>query len=84
MRALRNRRLSDELTPLPDIIRDAPVIVVTGNIEDQVHRAVIEARALGFAFSRLGRQARPELAWRCARLGELLIQGIEDNFGEGN
>ena len=82
-RALRIRKQRDALVPLPDVIRNAPVTISGATIEQQVQRAIVEAKSIGFAFQRLGRTARPELAARCARVGEVLIESIKSNFGEG-
>jgi len=81
MRALRNRRLSAEMTPLPDVVRDAPVALAGRSTDEQIQRALIEARAIGFAFQRLGAVARPELAWRCTKLGEAIQTALNDTFG---
>ena len=59
-----------------------PVGVTSGTIEDQVARSLLEARTIGFAFQRLGVQARPELAWRCSKLGDAITQAIADAFPE--
>lgn len=82
-RALRQRQLAIELTPLPDVIKNAPVHVSTAGTDAQVQRAIIELRSLGFAMQRLGQVARPEFAHRCQRVGNQVIQSIADNFGEG-
>lgn len=82
MRALRLRRATDQLVPLPDIIRNAKVIVPSAPIDDQVQRAVTEARTIAFTLLRLSRHARPEFAWRCQRVGEQLVQALEESFGE--
>ena len=82
-RALRQRQLAMELTPLPDVIKHAPVHVSTAGTEQQVHRAILELRSIGYAMQRLGRVARPELAHRCARVGDQVIAALRENFGEG-
>lgn len=82
MRALRNRRLSDELVPLPDVIRNAPVRLSGRSTDDQVQSALVELRSIGFALLRLGVVARPDLAWRCTRLGEAVESALEETFGK--
>lgn len=82
-RALRQRQLAMELTPLPDVIKNAPVATSTAGTDHQVQRAILELRSIGFAMQRLGRVARPELAYRCQRVGDQVIQSLRDNFGEG-
>lgn len=72
-----------ELTPLPDVIKNAPVATSTAGTDHQVQRAILELRTIGFAMQRLGRVARPELAYRCQRVGDQVIQSLRDNFGEG-
>jgi len=56
--------------------------MTAASVDDQVARALLEARALGFAFQRLGTQARPQLAWRCLSLGDLIIDAIQQQFPE--
>lgn len=82
MRALRLRNQSIELVPLPDVIRDAPVSVGRHSVNDQIARAVLEARAVGFALQRLGSLARPDLSWRCTRVGQAIEQALSEAFGE--
>ena len=40
--------------------------------EDQVACAILEARAIASAFLRLGREACPQLRWRCEGVGKAL------------
>lgn len=82
-RALRQRQLAIEFTPLPDVIKNAPVHVSTAGTDAQVQRAVLELKSLGYAMQRLGQVARPEFAYRCQRVGDQIIQSLRDNFGEG-
>lgn len=82
MRAMRRRRVTSELVPLADQVRPAPIHVTSGTVDGQIARALLEARLVGFAFQRLGTQARPDLAWRCTRLGDAIIDALGDNFGE--
>lgn len=50
--------------------------------DEQVARAILEARTIGNAFIRLGREARPEFAWRCAKAGQAIVAGLRDAFGK--
>jgi hypothetical protein len=50
--------------------------------DEQVARAILEARAIGNAFIRLGKEARPEFAWRCDRAGRAIVAGLRDAFGK--
>lgn len=82
MRALRSRRATAELVALPDRLAAMPVGVNSGTIDDQVARSLLEVRATGFALQRLGAQARPELAWRCTKLGDAIMYALADTFPE--
>lgn len=73
--------MSDQLVPLSDVVRDAPVTVLGRSTDEQVQHGLVEARAVAFAFLRLGATARPELAWRCTRLGQAIEQALDDTFG---
>lgn len=81
-RAMRRRNATAELTPLPD--RPEPLIEPAsfGSVDEQVARAVMETRAIAFALTRLGTLARPEFAWRCAKLGEAIETELNRAFGE--
>ncbi len=48
----------------------------------QVAVAFVEARGIATAFLRLGREARPELAWRCEGVGKALAEALHRYFGE--
>lgn len=50
-------------------------------VDEQIARAILEARTIGFAFTRLGTKARPELAWRCTKVGEAIIDALGESFG---
>jgi len=70
------------MVPLPEVVRAAPVIAPGRPVPEQVQRGLLEARALGFAFQRLGREAPAALGWRCTRLGVAIVAAIRDSFGE--
>jgi len=40
----------------------------------------LEATMIGNALLRLGLQARPELAWRCSKLGDTITSAINELF----
>lgn len=48
--------------------------------DDQVAVAILEARALAGSLLRLGRDARPQLAWRCEGLGSSITQALRRYF----
>lgn len=60
---------------------DVAVPVQQRPVDEQVHRALLEARAVAFAFIRLGGVARPELAWRCEVFGRFMVDKLADTFG---
>lgn len=88
VRAYRRRQATIELTPAGELTPDpgaaapVPVRVNTARADDQVARSILEARAVGFAFARLGVEARPELAWRCAKLGTAILAALDSAFPE--
>jgi hypothetical protein len=49
-------------------------------LDDQVARALLETRALGSAWLRLGREARPPFAWRCEMTGVAIISALDTYF----
>lgn len=87
MRALRLRRIAEHVweattpEPLADVVRNATVTVAGKSTDEQVQRALLEARSVTFALQRLGQVARPDLAWRCARAGEAFEAALKDSFG---
>ena len=50
--------------------------------EDQVACAILEARAIAGAFLRLGREACPQLRWRCEGVGKALDEALARYFRE--
>lgn len=81
MRALRHRRATAEMVPV-DMEHVAHVGIASKPVQQQIERGLLEARAIGFAFQRLGTVARPDMAWRCDRLGKAIIAAIQDTFGK--
>ena len=49
---------------------------------DEVALAIAEARNIAGAFIRLGRQAHPTFAWRCAKVGVALRDALDREFPE--
>ena len=82
MRAMRHRRATAALEPLNDLLPAQSVVPPAVALDDQVARSLLEARTIGFALQRLGVQARPELAWRCTKLGNAIVAAIKDTFPE--
>lgn len=80
LRAHRSRIVVAHLESLPDAVMSAPVGVAQTSTDEQIARAVLDARAVGFALQRLGTQARPELAWRCTKAGNAIIASLQSNF----
>lgn len=50
--------------------------------EDQVACAILEARAIAGAFLRLGREACPQLRWRCEGVGKAVAEALNCYFRE--
>lgn len=50
--------------------------------DEQVARALLEARGIAAALLRLGREARPQLAWRCEGLGTAIEGALTRYFEE--
>lgn len=79
MRASR-RRHAPGFEPFPDQAPPVEVKIVEEKLDDQIARSILEARTIGFALQRLGNLARPELAWRCTKLGTLIITELAELF----
>jgi hypothetical protein len=50
--------------------------------DEQIAAAILEAQALAAVFTRLGRQARPTLGWRCALVGQDIHDTLVHYFEE--
>lgn len=79
MRALRQRKRIAAVAPP---LAPADVPLAEAPPPRQVVRAVLEARAIGFAFQRLGQTAPHSLAWRCEKAGEQIIATLAECFGD--
>ena len=52
------------------------------DVDSQVVQAIAEGRSIGGAFVCLGREARVEFAWRCTKIGEVMLDAIDRYFPE--
>jgi hypothetical protein len=50
--------------------------------DEQIAAAILEAQALAAVFSRLGREARPTLRWRCACVSQAVHDALVRYFEE--
>jgi len=50
--------------------------------DEQVARAILSGRGVAAVFDVLGREARPEFAWRCEKAGEEITR-VLDTYFEG-
>jgi hypothetical protein len=51
-------------------------------LDDQVVRAILEARGIAGAFRRLGVEVQPKLAWRCSGVGKAVHAALDEFFGK--
>lgn len=54
---------------------------LASSTDEQIARALLEARGVAGTFLRIGREARPQFAWRAERLGGAIAAAIDDYFG---
>jgi hypothetical protein len=83
--AHRRRHAVDALFPagsLEAVGREHGKLSPPAPTEDQVACAILEARAISGAFLRLGREACPQLRWRCEGVGEALAEALARYFHE--
>lgn len=76
--AYRQRKAAFALEPSYITERVPPVR--TAGTDEQVVTAIGEGRMIAGAFLRLGRDAHPRLAWRCAKVGAALCDALDDYF----
>jgi len=50
--------------------------------DSQVQQAILDGRGIAGAFIRLRREARVELGWRCAKIGEAMLDAMDRYFPE--
>ena len=80
-RARRRRSARLESAGLPQPAQTIPRLA-PADADSQVARAILEARSVAGAFVRLGREARVELAWRCGKTGEAMLDAMDRYFPE--
>ncbi len=81
--AARRRRvnvLKAEIVPRRDRAHAEPS--PRAHPDQQVAVAVLEATRVSGAFLRLASEARPQLSWRCEKVGAGLRSLLADNFGD--
>ena len=83
--AHRRRHAVDALIPaggLEQVGHEHGTLPPPAPTEDQVACAILEARAIAGAFLRLGREACPQLRWRCEGVGTALAEALARYFRE--
>ena len=83
--AHRRRHAIDRLFPtgsLQPVGHEHGTLPPPAPTEDQVACAILEARAVAGAFLRLGREACPQLRWRCEGVGRALTEALACCFSE--
>ena len=83
--AHRCRHAVDDLIPaerLEPVGQEHGVVPPAASPEDQVACAILEARAIAGAFLHLGREACPQLRWRCEGVGKALTEALACYFRE--
>ena len=83
--AHRRRHADDGLFPagsLEPVGEERGILPAPAPTEDQVACAILEARAIAAAFPRLGREACPQLRWRCEGVGTALAEALARYFRE--
>jgi len=78
----RRRAAAHELEPAAAIAQVMPAPVTFADPDEQVAAALLEAWRIVGALSRLGREARPTLAWRCEKVAGALRAALVEHFGE--
>jgi len=74
--------LTQLLNALESLGDERGVLPVGAQPNEQVARAVLEARGLAAVLQRLGREARLQLAWRCEGVGSALQAALIRYFKE--
>lgn len=74
------RRRSGSYIAVSSALKKEPRAPSTPTTDEQVARALLEARGLAGAFLRLGHEARPAFAWRCELIGLGLHELIDKHF----
>lgn len=79
---MRDRKAALARGSLTPLGAEPGVLPPDAHPDDQVARALLEARGLAAALLRLGREARPQLAWRCEGVGSALQAALIRYFKE--
>lgn len=78
---VRAHRAREQAAAYASMPGDVPIVLPPAPTpDDQVARALLEAQVIGYTFGRLGVEARPSLAWRCARLSNAILDGLAETF----
>lgn len=77
--AARKRALP-YLPHVPPPATDENVPHLVGS-DEEVARAILEARSIASAVSRLSHMARPEFAWRLELVAHVLTSALDEYFG---
>jgi len=77
-RLLQNARLE----PLGLAAQTITPVLAPAAADEQVAQAILEARSVAGSFIRLSREARVEFAWRCGKVGEAMLDAMDDYFPE--
>jgi len=81
----RRRHAVDGLFPadsLEPVGHEHGMLPPPASTEDQVACAILEARAVASSFLRLGREACPQLRWRCEGVGTPFGEALARYFRE--
>ena len=75
-------RQEARLEPLGLAAQTISPAAAPADTDSQVLQAILEGRSIAGAFIRLGREARVEFAWRCAKTGEAMLDAMDRYFPE--
>jgi hypothetical protein len=75
-------RQEAQLEPLGLAAQTISPAAAPADTDSQVVQAILEGRSTAGAFIRLGREARVEFAWRCAKTGEAVLDAMDRYFPE--
>ena len=81
--AYRQRKAAFSLEPLTEPAAALLLPIRMAGTDEQVVQAILEARSVTGALLRLGTEARPQLAWRCAKAGAALREALDRYFPFG-
>lgn len=73
---------ADETAARESVVEREPAAGTSSPKDDEVAHAILEAKVLAGTLFRLGREARPQFAWRCAEIAEALAAALESVLGE--